>query len=87
MKHRKRRMLLIVAGVLVLGLMLSIYMSANCLTVNTYTWKTEKISGKVKLVVLSDLHDHEFGKDNKRLIAKSGGAAAGSDPAGRRYAE
>ena len=62
MKHRKRRILLIVAGVLVLGLMLSIYMSANCLTVNTYTWKTEKISGKVKLVVLSDLHDHEFGK-------------------------
>lgn len=68
MKHRKRRILLIVAGVLVLGLMLSIYMSANCLTVNTYTWKTEKISGKVKLVVLSDLHDHEFGKENKRLI-------------------
>ena len=68
MKHRKRRILLIVAGVLVLGLMLSIYMYANCLTVNTYTWKTEKISGKVKLVVLSDLHDHEFGKENKRLI-------------------
>lgn len=70
MKHRKRRILLIVAGVLILGLALSIYMSANCLTVNTYLWETDRISGEVKLVVLSDLHDHEFGEENERLVEK-----------------
>ena len=70
MKHRKRLILLIVAGGLILGLALSIYTSANCLTVNTYLWKTDRISGDVKLVVLSDLHDHEFGKDNERLVEK-----------------
>lgn len=47
-----------------------IWVSANWLTVNHYEFATEKAENDVRLVVLSDLHDREFGKDNKRLIEK-----------------
>jgi len=41
----------------------------DCLSVETYTIRSPKIKGRGKtFVFLSDLHDHEFGRNNIRLI-------------------
>ena len=70
-KKRKRLKATCVLGfILVTGLTLSIYASYNCLTVREYTYSTEKVSQELTLVVLSDLHGHEFGEANKNLARK-----------------
>ena len=70
-KKRKRLKATCVLGfILVTGLALSIYASYNCLTVKEYTYSTEKVSQELTLVVLSDLHGHEFGEANKNLARK-----------------
>ena len=70
-QKRKRLKATCVLGFrLVTGLALSIYASYNCLTVKEYTYSTEKVSQELTLVVLSDLHGHEFGEANKNLARK-----------------
>lgn len=56
--------LAIVAGVVYAG----IYFSYHNLAVRKFTLKSEKLDGPVTLVVLADLHDNEFGEDNKELV-------------------
>lgn len=48
----------------------NIWASSNCLTVNDYEFATQKTENDIKLVVLSDLHNHEFGENNSRLVDK-----------------
>lgn len=48
----------------------SIWISSNMLTVDSYDFLTDKIASDVKLAVLSDLHNHEFGRDNQKLVEK-----------------
>lgn len=50
-------------------LVLSIYLSATKLIVNNYTIKAD-VSSSIRIVHLTDLHNHEFGRDNNRLIEK-----------------
>lgn len=45
-----------------------IYSSYNNLTVNEYTVQSAKMSGSLNFVVIADLHDHSFGKDNQKLV-------------------
>lgn len=47
-----------------------INLSYNQLTEKEYTITSDKIQDTVSLVILSDLHDHEFGKQNSELIKK-----------------
>ena len=70
MTNKKRNWLKVICAllfILVIGLALSIYASYDCLTVREYTYSTEKVSQGLTLVVLSDLHGHEFGKGNEKL--------------------
>lgn len=63
----------ICAGILILLIVFilgDIWLSANWLTVRNYEFEIEKTEQEVKFVVLSDLHGHEFGKDNRRLVEK-----------------
>lgn len=47
-----------------------IWASYNWLAVREYECRLTEVRGDVRLVVLSDLHGHEFGKQNERLIGK-----------------
>ena len=48
----------------------SIFLSYNVLTVRTFSYETDKAVDPVRAVVISDLHEHEFGKDNVKLVEK-----------------
>lgn len=50
---------------------ISLWASSNCLTAKEYEFTTEKVTQEVTLVVLSDLHDHEFGSRNEELVKKT----------------
>lgn len=73
MKKKRRSWLIaiIVFFLLIIGLGVSIYVSYHCLMVREYSYSSDgKISQDLKLVVLSDLHGHEFGEKNEKLIEK-----------------
>lgn len=61
----------IIAGVLIFIFILIIcecIRSANFLKVTKYSLNTDKIDGSLHFVFISDLHNKEFGEDNKELI-------------------
>lgn len=53
---------------LVAYLAASIWASSHCLVINQFAYETDAVVGTVRLAVLSDLHEHEFGKKNANLI-------------------
>lgn len=46
-----------------------LWYSYDYLTVANYAFSTAKLTAPVHAVILADMHDHEFGRDNARLIA------------------
>lgn len=62
----------IIAGMFVIVALagLELYRSNACLTVSRYEITSSKIEREIRMVVLADLHNHEFGKDNGRLLAR-----------------
>ena len=73
MKKKRRLIILLLFIVILAGyISASLYMSTNSLVVNNIQLESSKLSKNqsVRCVVLADLHDHEFGTDNKELIAK-----------------
>lgn len=70
MKKSLRRWMIVLLFVLVVGAYFSweIYRSYYCLTVTHYELETEKIDTAVKIVLISDLHDREFGRENESLV-------------------
>lgn len=65
----KKVLLTVVAIVLVVSIVATV-ISNSCIKVTEYTVNLSDLSGNVKVVVISDLHGKEYGKDNKRLISK-----------------
>ncbi len=57
-----------IVAVLLILLGINIWYSTNVLTVNTYNIKTDKLNNKVKFVLISDLHNKEFGENNIDLV-------------------
>lgn len=49
---------------------MSTWASSNFLCVNEYEFVTDKTMQEISLVVLSDLHEHEFGNNNEKLVEK-----------------
>lgn len=47
-----------------------IYISYHHLTVSDYTVKSDKIQNNINIIMISDLHDHEFGEKNHELVKK-----------------
>lgn len=58
--------LLIVAAAIGIG----IFISYKCLTVSNYTIHSDRIKSELKIVMIADLHDASFGKNNNRLVKK-----------------
>lgn len=74
-KSKKKSIMLILLTIFIIGIVFcayEIYISYKDLKVNNYSIKTNIISSNVniKLVVIGDLHDNEFGDNNQILINK-----------------
>lgn len=64
------KMILILFLVIILFVITEVIISYKCLTVTNYKIQSNKIKEDMKIVLISDLHDSQFGKDNQRLIDK-----------------
>lgn len=70
---RRKKVLIGILCLLVLGALfvgIEILISYKCLMVKEYAIESERIEESVKLVLISDLHDSEFGEKNQRLVEK-----------------
>lgn len=56
--------------IFVILITVEIIMSYKCLTVTDYKIRSSKIEETTKIVLISDLHNHQFGKANKQLVNK-----------------
>ena len=68
--HVFRNIILIILTVIVLLIAWGIFSSYNILSVTEYEICSEKIIGDVNIVLISDLHNHSFGRSNVRLTEK-----------------
>lgn len=68
-KPRKKKILYLFDVILLLALAVELYVSNNVLTVSQYTVNAD-VDSPIRIVHLTDLHNKQFGKDNKRLIEK-----------------
>ena len=62
--------LVIIFFILILACLASISISYNWLTVTHFTVRSSKISEPFRIVLVSDLHEHQFGRDNEKLAVK-----------------
>ncbi len=72
-KEKKRhgwRIALVLLALLLLAAVASALLSTYGLTVSHYEAASSKLTGPVRVVHLTDLHNSEFGKENSRLIRK-----------------
>lgn len=71
--HVAGKWILFVCMLLLLSLFISIFASQNILSITHYEFTSEKITSPFKIVQITDLHNHEFGKTNHRLVQKIAG--------------
>lgn len=64
------KILVIILFILILACLASIWVSYNWLTVTHFTARSSKISETFRIVLVSDLHEHQFGRDNEKLAEK-----------------
>ena len=64
------KILVIILSILILACLASIWVSYNWLTVTHFTVRSSKISEPFSIVLVSDLHEHQFGRDNEKLAVK-----------------
>ncbi len=65
----KKATLIMLAFVLIITITATIF-SNVCIKISEYTITLSGLSKNAKVVVISDLHGKEYGKDNKRLLTK-----------------
>lgn len=56
--------------IFIIFIAVEIIISYKCLTVQNYKIQSDKINEEAKIVLISDLHNNQFGKSNERLIKK-----------------
>lgn len=64
------KILVIILFILILACLASIWVSYNWLTVSHFTVQSSKISEPFRIVLVSDLHEHQFGRGNEKLAEK-----------------
>ncbi len=65
----KNTKVVILAFVLIITITATIF-SNVCIKISEYTINLSELSGSARVVVISDLHGKEYGRDNARLLAK-----------------
>lgn len=71
LKNRKRKIVILFICLFIAGFFC--YLQNNLLTVSNYIYESEKVSGDLEgytIVQISDLHNKQFGKHQKRLLKK-----------------
>ena len=63
----------VILSLLIIMLIAELLYSNFTMTVNRYTFRSGKVKGSIRLVLLSDLHGREFGESNARLLEKIAG--------------
>lgn len=76
MKKKIRRRIALIAVILAVLLCGEVYRSARQLTVTNYQLYSNKLTERVRILHLSDLHNARFGRENSDLLAK----VAGQEP-------
>lgn len=69
MQKKLLRILIVFIVIIVIILGVSLWLSANLLTVTKYAIE-EKVSNTIRIVHLTDLHNKEFGNNNSKLVEK-----------------
>lgn len=69
-KSKGCKMVVCISVLLVIYIVANIYMSGNYLVVNEYEFVTDKVTQEITLLVIADLHNHEFGDGNEELVQK-----------------
>ena len=69
-KNRGLKIAGIVCTLLVAASCISVYISYNVLTVTEYKLKNKKVQSPIRMLLVSDLHNHQFGDNNEELIKK-----------------
>ena len=64
------KVLLIAVIILIFLCLIDIWISYNWLTVSNFTVTSSKISEPFRIVLGSDLHNHEFGSSNAKLVER-----------------
>ena len=64
------KVLLIAVIFLFLIVLIDIWISYNWLTVSNFTVTSSKISEPFRIILISDLHNHEFGSNNAKLVER-----------------
>lgn len=64
------KVLLIAVIILIFLCLIDIWISYNWLTVSNFTVTSSKISEPFRIVLISDLHNHEFGSSNAKLVER-----------------
>jgi len=70
-KKKRRFLWAAIPGVLILGAAVSLFLSACGLQVSRYSIVSPKLTESIRIVQLTDLHNSEFGRGNRRLIEKT----------------
>lgn len=65
-----KAIILFVLAVFILSCAIDLVLSNNIIKVTNYSLESDKIDEPVRLVIITDQHSKEFGKDNARLIKK-----------------
>ncbi|MBQ3937708.1 MAG: metallophosphoesterase [Clostridia bacterium] len=72
MSNKKKRLVILLAVLAALVLLIGAELiRSNCaLKVTGYAVRSEKVNSEFRVVLVSDLHGREFGKNNRRLLEK-----------------
>ena len=64
------KIIVVLIVIIILFITTEVIISYKCLTVANYKIQSDKIKESTRIVLVSDLHDNEFGKSNQKLIDK-----------------
>lgn len=66
------KIILLIFFIIILICTFEIWISYNVITVSNFTVISDKVMSPFRIVLISDLHDHQFGSENDELIKKIG---------------
>ena len=69
-KKKSTKIIFIIVSIFLVSAIVATIIGNTCIKITEYDIYLDGFSGSARVVVISDLHGKEYGKDNKRLIAK-----------------
>lgn len=67
---KKLKVVFVVVSIIILVLLFETIISYSYLQTNEFTYSSSKIEDSLSILVIADLHDHEFSSGNARLVSK-----------------